>query len=36
MFQDVYHEVPAHLQRQEQELKLHLAKYPGRYQSMPH
>lgn len=33
MFQDVYHEVPPHLQRQEAELHEHIAKYPDRYES---
>jgi 2-oxoisovalerate dehydrogenase E1 component alpha subunit len=31
MFQDVYHEIPPHLQRQEEELHQHVAKYPDRY-----
>jgi 2-oxoisovalerate dehydrogenase E1 component alpha subunit len=33
MFQDVYQEVPPHLQRQEAELHEHIAKYPDRYES---
>ena len=33
MFQDVYAEVPPHLQRQEAELRKHIAKYPQRYGS---
>lgn len=32
LFRDVYHDMPPHLQRQESELKAHLAKYPNNYQ----
>ena len=31
LFQDVYDEMPLHLQRQEQQLQQHLAKYSGKY-----
>ena len=31
LFQDVYDEMPLHLQRQEEELRQHIAKYPKRY-----
>lgn len=31
LFEDVYEEMPLHLQRQEQQLQEHLAKYPGKY-----
>lgn len=33
LFQDVYHQVPPHLQRQEQELRAHIRKYPDRYET---
>lgn len=31
LFEDVYKEVPAHLERQRQEMQAHIAKYPKRY-----
>lgn len=31
LFEDVYHEMPFHLQRQEAQLKEHMAKYPKEY-----
>ena len=31
LFEDVYHEIPAHLKRQEEDLRRHIAKYPGKY-----
>jgi 2-oxoisovalerate dehydrogenase E1 component alpha subunit len=31
LFEDVYEKVPLHLQRQEAQLRQHMAKYPKRY-----
>ena len=31
MFEDVYKEIPPHLQRQMEELKKHIASHPGKY-----
>ena len=31
LFTDVYESMPHHLQRQEQQLHSHMAKYPGKY-----
>uniref|UniRef100_A0A7S2UAE3 2-oxoisovalerate dehydrogenase subunit alpha n=1 Tax=Attheya septentrionalis TaxID=420275 RepID=A0A7S2UAE3_9STRA len=31
MFQDVYHDIPPHLERQQEQLLSHMKKYPGQY-----
>jgi 2-oxoisovalerate dehydrogenase E1 component alpha subunit len=31
LFEDVYHEMPPHLQEQQSQLRAHMAKYPNRY-----
>lgn len=37
MFEDVYKDKPLHLQKQEQELREHMAKYPEHYKKdAPH
>ena len=36
MFDDVYAEIPRHLQEQAEEVKRHIAKYPEHYNSSGH